>query len=75
VLVITKAHHADLPGLVAADPGLAARVLGVTSEVAKAEGVAESGYRVVFNVGPDSGQEVAHVHAHVLGGRHMGGLG
>lgn len=75
VLVVSKEHHPDLPAMAAADPALAARVLAVTTEVARAEGVTESGYRVVFNVGPDSGQEVAHVHAHVLGGRRLGGMG
>jgi histidine triad (HIT) family protein len=38
-------------------------------EVATGDGVAESGYRVVFNTGPGAGQTVFHVHAHVLGGR------
>jgi histidine triad (HIT) family protein len=74
-LVITKAHHADLPALARADPELASELLTGAAEVAKAEGVADSGYRLVFNIGPDSGQEVAHVHAHVLGGGRLGGMG
>ena len=39
--------------------------------VASAEGVAETGYRVVFNTGAEGGQTVGHAHAHVLGGRPM----
>ena len=39
--------------------------------VAEAEGIAGSGYRVVFNTGPEAGQTVFHAHAHVLGGRRM----
>jgi histidine triad (HIT) family protein len=39
--------------------------------VAELEGLAERGYRLVFNVGEDSGNSVAHLHLHVLGGRRM----
>jgi histidine triad (HIT) family protein len=74
VLVIPKEHHADVAALAAAAPALAGRLLGACAQVADAEGVTESGYRVVFNSGPDSGQVVAHVHAHVLGGRPLGPL-
>jgi histidine triad (HIT) family protein len=72
VLVIAKAHHADLTALTRADPGLAGEMLAAAATVAVAEGVAGSGYRLIFNSGPDSGQEVAHVHAHVLGGAPLG---
>ncbi len=47
------------------------RALG---RIAREAGVADSGYRVIFNVGPDSHQEVPHLHAHVLGGRALGPL-
>lgn len=72
VLVITKEHFTDIAEVVSADPRLAAELLGEASAVAAAEGVATSGWRVSFNVGPDSGQEVPHVHAHVMGGRRLG---
>lgn len=42
---------------------------------ANAEGVSESGYRLILNQGEDGGQEVPHLHLHVLGGRRLGGLG
>jgi histidine triad (HIT) family protein len=71
VLVIPKEHHVDLAALAAADAGLAATVLASVAEVAFLEGLTE-GYRTIFNSGPHSGQEVAHVHAHVLGGRPLG---
>lgn len=71
-LVITKAHHNDLAALVAADPALAGELLDAAAEVARVEGVEAGGYRLIFNSGPDSGQEVAHVHAHVLGGQPLG---
>lgn len=71
VLVIPREHHADIAALTAADPGLAAEVLSVAAEVARAEGVADAGYRIVFNTGVEGGQTVWHVHGHVLGGRHL----
>ncbi len=72
VLVIPKDHHADLGALAAADPGLLAEVFREAAAVAAAEGLAAAGYRVVVNNGRDSGQTVAHLHAHVLGGRGLG---
>ena len=74
VLVIPKAHHENIAALTAADPALAAEVLQCAAAVAEAEGVAGTGYRLLFNSGPDSGQEVFHVHGHVLGGRPLGAL-
>jgi histidine triad (HIT) family protein len=71
VLVIPKAHHPDLAGLAAAGDGLLAEVAAQAHEVAKAEGIADTGYRVVFNTGSHAGQTVAHAHAHVIGGRTM----
>lgn len=75
VLVISKDHHANLASLLAADPSLAVDLLREAHAVAVDEGVAEPGYRVLFNTGPDAGQTVHHVHAHVLGGRELGHLG
>lgn len=72
VLVIPKDHYCDLAELTAAGDGLLAEVAGQAHEVALAEGIAGTGYRVVFNTGSHGGQTVHHVHAHVLGGRRMG---
>ncbi|WP_007026999.1 histidine triad nucleotide-binding protein [Saccharomonospora iraqiensis] len=71
VLVIPKEHHPDAAAMAAADPGLAGDLLAVVGEVAKADGVDDSGYRLVFNTGADANQTVFHVHCHVLGGRHL----
>ena len=71
VLVITREHHANLAELAAAEAGLLADLIAHAHEVALAEGIADDGYRVVFNTGPGAGQTVGHVHAHVLGGRPM----
>lgn len=71
VLVIPKEHYPDLAALAGAGDGLLAEVAEQAHLVASAEGVAETGYRVVFNTGAEGGQTVAHAHAHVLGGRPM----
>jgi len=44
------------------------------AEIARKAGVVETGYRLIFNHGPDSHQEVPHLHAHILAGRKLGGL-
>ena len=71
VLVIPKAHYPDVAALAAADATLLGEVIGGAQQVAAADGVAESGYRVVFNTGPGAGQTVPHVHGHLLGGRSL----
>jgi histidine triad (HIT) family protein len=68
VVVVPKAHHADVVALTAADPDLAGRLLAAGAAVAAAEGL-DQGFRLVFNTGADGGQTVFHVHLHVLGGR------
>jgi histidine triad (HIT) family protein len=71
VLAITKEHYPDLNAAARAD-GLLDELARMAHQVALAEGIDESGYRVVFNTGPQAGQTVHHVHAHVLGGRALG---
>jgi histidine triad (HIT) family protein len=71
VLVIPRAHLSNLAELGEAGDGLLADLVAHASQVAAAEGIADAGYRVVFNTGPQAGQSVQHVHAHVLGGRPM----
>lgn len=71
-LVIPKEHHRTLAQLGADDPGLLGDLMVAAGEVARIEGIDESGYRLVSNVGRDAGQEVDHVHVHVLGGEPLG---
>ncbi|HEY6480361.1 MAG TPA: histidine triad nucleotide-binding protein [Streptosporangiaceae bacterium] len=71
VLVIPREHYPDLAAVAAAGGGLLEEIATQAHRVAVTLGVADSGYRVVFNTGPDAGQTVAHAHAHVLGGRPM----
>ena len=71
ILVIPKTHYPDVAALAAADAALLGEVIGVVQQVAAADAVAETGYRVVFNTGAEAGQIVPHVHAHLLGGRFL----
>lgn len=75
VLVIPKAHQDTLAQMAEDDPGSVAELFIAAREVARLEGIEESGYRVVSNVGADAGQEVFHVHVHVLGGQKLGFVG
>lgn len=72
LLVIPKQHHPDVAALAAADPAVAAEVLATAAAVAEAEGLLADGFRLIFNTGRYAGQEVFHVHAHVLGGAPLG---
>jgi histidine triad (HIT) family protein len=69
VLVIPKDHYPDLAALAAADSALLAELATQADQIAQAEGIGGTGYRVVFNTGREAGQTVFHAHAHVLGGR------
>ena len=71
VLVIPKKHIGSLAEAASEDAVLLGRLLLMAKAVAREAGLA-SGYRVVFNNGAAAGQSVFHIHAHVLGGRHMG---
>lgn len=72
VLVIPRDHHEDVAALAEADPTLAAELLAAVATVADSEKIRDTGFRTIFNTGADGGQEVAHVHAHVLGGAPLG---
>jgi histidine triad (HIT) family protein len=72
VLVIPREHVVSLNDL-AEQPGTEGNnLLRFTVRVAEGLGVKESGYRVLTNVGPDAGQEVQHLHVHILGGQDLG---
>ena len=70
VLVVPKAHYADITDGVPAET-LAAMV-ELVGEVARREGLDETGFRTIMNTGADAGQTVMHLHMHVLGGTRMG---
>ncbi|MBN1320660.1 MAG: histidine triad nucleotide-binding protein [Thermoleophilia bacterium] len=72
VLVVPKEHIASLNDLERRHDGKGDALLQFIVKVAKVLGIDESGYRALTNVGPDGGQEVQHLHFHVLGGENLG---
>lgn len=70
-LVVPKRHIERLSDLTAADHALIGHLVTTLTAMARQAGVAERGYRVVINTGPDGGQTVPHLHLHLLGGRAM----
>ncbi len=73
VLVIPKKHVSGLSEARGESDKALAHLLRVAADVARKEGVEESGYRVVTNCGRDAQQSVPHLHLHVLGGRGLNG--
>ena len=71
ILLISREHVASAAELTEDHAGLLGRLFVVAASLARAEGIAESGYRLVTNVGGDAGQSVHHLHLHLLGGRSM----
>ena len=72
VLVIPKKHISSLVDLKPEDEALVGRIYSVINKIAKQENIFESGFRVVVNCGEDGGQEVKHLHFHLLGGKKLG---
>ncbi|HLZ27646.1 MAG TPA: histidine triad nucleotide-binding protein [Chloroflexota bacterium] len=71
VLVVPNQHVADTDALEPTHDALVGAVVRAAQQVARQEGVAARGYRLVFNTGRDAQNSVAHLHLHVLGGRPM----
>lgn len=71
VLVIPKTHFASLNDAPEGSERLIGELLHAARRVAREKGVDVTGYRIVLNTGPDSGQEVPHIHFHVIGGRSL----
>lgn len=69
VLIIPRRHITDINGLTDEDENLAGRLLLTARRLARELDIAEKGYRLVLNCGPDGGQTVPHLHLHLLGGR------
>jgi histidine triad (HIT) family protein len=74
-LVLPKSHIASLAQVGADQKPLLGHLVHVANELAKKEGVSDKGYRLVINSGAEAGQEVPHLHLHLLGGRPLGKMG
>ena len=71
ILVVPKRVIPRVSESVPADTELLGQLLRTAGQFAKSEGIADSGFRLVINNGPDGGETVPHLHVHLLGGRPM----
>jgi len=71
VLIIPKRHISSLADLKDDETQIIGRMARVANKLARQEGVAEKGYRIVISSGADGGQVVPHLHMHLLGGRRL----
>ncbi len=71
ILLIPKEHVESVAELGDDHGGTLTDIMQAATQLARAEGIAGSGWRLVTNVGPDAGQTVFHLHFHLLGGRAM----
>ena len=69
VLLIPRRHIPSAADLVDTDGPLLGRLFAVAADIARSEGIADVGYRLVSNVGAWGGQSVDHLHIHLMGGR------
>ena len=72
VLVIPREHIENADEIRPEHAQVLAEMFATAQQVARTDGVEQSGYRLVFNVGDDTGNSVPHLHLHVMGGRRMG---
>jgi histidine triad (HIT) family protein len=70
-LLIPKKPINSIDGATQEDEGILGRLMLIAAEIARQEGLADSGYRIVTNIGPDGGQTVFHLHLHIIGGRKL----
>ena len=71
VLLVPRKPIPSIEAAVAEDAELLSHLMLKVGEIARAEGLAEGGFRTVMNTGADAGQTVPHLHIHIIGGRSM----
>ena len=71
ILLIPREHFASLNDIPEEKKNILSHLLLKARQIAQEKGIAEKGYRIVLNTARDSGQEVFHIHLHLLGGRRM----
>jgi histidine triad (HIT) family protein len=74
ILIVPVQHIASVNDLETKDGPLIAHLYTVAKQLAVEMGIDQSGYRLIINTGPDSGQVVFHLHLHLLGGKSMGSM-
>ena len=71
IIIIPRRPISSINDVTPSDAELVGRLVLVAKQIAATHGVADSGYRLVFNCGKDAGQSVDHIHLHLLGGREL----
>ncbi len=72
VLIIPRQHIATINDIADSDQAVVGSLYSAAREIAKAEGIADDGYRAVMNCNEAAGQTVFHIHLHLIGGRTLG---
>ena len=72
ILVIPKKHIESLAHMEKEDEKIVGKIYGVINKIAEEKGFKDNGYRVIVNCGKDAGQEVMHLHFHILAGAKFG---
>ena len=71
LLIVPKRHIPSLAHLSEDETPLVGHMIKIANQLAREEGIADSGYRLVINTGKDGGQVVPHLHMHLLGSRRL----
>ncbi|MBF2760635.1 MAG: histidine triad nucleotide-binding protein [Ectothiorhodospiraceae bacterium AqS1] len=74
ILIVPNREIPTVNDLQDGDEALAGKMLLAARDIAKREGIAESGYRLIINCNKDGNQEVFHLHLHLIGGRNLGNM-
>ena len=72
ILVIPKKHIASLAHLEKEDEAIVGKIYSVINQIAEEKAFKQDGYRVIVNCGKNGGQEIMHLHFHILGGKQLG---
>jgi len=72
ILIVPNKEIPTVNDVTPEDEGLLGHMLVVAKQIARDQGIAESGYRLIINCRDDAGQEIYHLHMHLLGGRRLG---
>ena len=71
MLIVTRKHIQSIAYMSDAETALVGKMALAAARVAREQGIADRGYRLIINNGPDAGQIVPHIHAHLMGGRRL----
>ena len=72
ILIVPRRAIPRMAAAAPEDEALIGHLLVTAAQIARQEGIADTGFRLVINNGPDGGETVPHLHVHLLGGREMG---